>query len=157
MMQEPGVDASIQGTLLGTFAVQGTLVSSTCGPSAFGATDRWDFDVKLSRDGSKLYWYTGEDRVEGQIAADGQTFAFSTTVTGKVSDAAKGKKGCTLTRADALTGKLAGTGEDIGGFSGNMSYQFGQTADSDCSEAAASEGVLALPCAMSYSLNAARR
>jgi hypothetical protein len=156
MLGDQTKDAEIQGTLLGTYQVQGTLVESTCGPSAFGSTDKWNFSIKLSRDGSKLYWYNGSDIVEGAVDSDGQSFAFSTAVKGVVSDAAKGKKGCTLTRSDGLSGKLSGSGVEITGFTGKMIYQFAQTVDSDCAEAIASEGVIALPCTITYSLAASK-
>lgn len=157
MLGDPTTDAEIQGTLLGTYKVQGTLVESTCGPSAFGSTDKWDFSVKLSREGNKLYWYNGAEIVEGAVDADGQTFAFSTTVNGVVSEAAKGKKGCKLVRNDGLSGKLDGSGASINGFTGKMIYKFAQTQDSDCSDAVAAEGVISLPCSISYSLVAVKQ
>jgi hypothetical protein len=158
MLGDPNKDADIQDTLLGTYQVQGTMVQSTCGPSAFGSTDPWNFSVKLSRDGSNLYWYTGDDAVEGAIDSDGQSFSFATTVNGVISNAGTGgKKGCTMVRDDGLAGKLAGSGDAISGFTGSMTYQFSQTSDSDCSNAIAQEGATALPCSISYSLVASKQ
>jgi hypothetical protein len=66
-------------------------------------------------------------------------------------------KGCTMTRSDSLVGTLNGSGEEISGFSGAMTYKFGQTPDSDCTEAVASEGAIAFPCDMTYTLVAAKQ
>ena len=156
-MQDTGQDNTMPGTLLGTYAVNGTLTNSTCGPSAFGSSEKWDFSVKLSRESSKLYWYNGSEVITGTIGSDGKSFTFTTTVTGKVNDAMKGQKGCAMTRSDALVGALQGAGDEVTGFTGAMTYRFGQTTDSDCTEAVAEEGVVAFPCDMTYSLTAARQ
>jgi hypothetical protein len=150
-------DATIHGTMLGTYQVQGSLKDNNCGAQAFGSTDKWDFTVKLSRDGNKLYWYNGEESIEGDVGSDGQSFSFSYTVTGKMSDPVKNKAGCTMTRTDSLVGTLSGSGTDISGFRGTMTYEFGQTSDSDCTAAAVAEGATALPCGMHYSLVATRQ
>jgi hypothetical protein len=60
-------------------------------------------------------------------------------------------------RSDGLFGKLAGSGAAITGSTGKMIYQFAQTANADCADAVADEGVIALPCSSTYSLAASRR
>jgi hypothetical protein len=49
-------DAHEPGDRLGTFHATGTLVSDTCQAAVLGVTKDWAFDVKLSREGSTLYW-----------------------------------------------------------------------------------------------------
>jgi hypothetical protein len=156
-MPDTGKDNTMPGTALGTYAVKGTLTNSTCGPSAFGSSDTWNFEVRLSREDSKLYWCNGSDVVTGAIAADGKSFTFTTSTSGKLTEGTKAVKGCTMTRSDSLVGTLSGTGDEIAGFSGAMTYKFGQTADSDCTDAVAAEGVVAFPCEMTYALVAAKQ
>lgn len=152
-----GKDAKTPGDPLGTYHVTGKLQSSTCGPGALGSSDVWEFDVKLSRDGTDLYWLTGKDVIPGRVAADGVTFAFDARVVVPVEQAGRGKTGCTIVRHDTASGELASTGKDVTSFDGLM--RFGYTADaaSDCSDVLGVEGGLAmLPCEMSYNLAATR-
>lgn len=143
------------GDLVGTFAVTGVMNESDCGPGAFGAPDPWKFEIKLSREDSSLYWYNGQEAVAGSVSADG-SFLFKSGVQATMAEPVKGRGGCVLARTDELSGKLAGTGTDISGFTGTMRYTFKPEAGSECVEILASEGVLALPCSMTYTLKAAR-
>ncbi len=152
-----GKNAKIPGNELGTYHVTGKLDSSTCGPGALGSTDVWEFDVKLSRDGTDLYWLNGQDVIPGRIAADGVTFAFDARMVVPVEQAGKGKTGCTIVRHDSASGELGGNGSDVPSFDGRM--RFGYTADpsSDCTDLLGVEGGLSmLPCDMSYIIGATR-
>src|SRR5262245_43615474 len=73
-------DGRALGDDLGRFHVKADLDSSTCGPQAMDTPENWEFDVVLSQDAPTLYWNTGADAVEGQLAADGRTFAFRSQV-----------------------------------------------------------------------------
>lgn len=143
------------GDLVGTFAVTGVLNESDCGPGAFGAPDPWKFEIKLSREDSSLYWYNGLEAVSGTVSSDG-SFVFKSGVQATMSEPAKGKPGCVLTRTDEFTGKLAASGDDVSGFTGTMRYSFKPEAGYECLETMASEGVIALPCSMTYTLKASR-
>src|SRR5215472_19044405 len=53
-----GKDPLNPGTPIGTFRVDGKLVSNACG-AAESAPDPWEFDVKLSRDHGTVYLVQG--------------------------------------------------------------------------------------------------
>lgn len=151
-------DAKIPGNLLGTYHVVGHLTESSCGPGALGSTDLWEFDVKLSRQGNALYWLNGHDVVAGQIAADGVSFGFQTTVSVQAEAAGKGRPGCSVVRTDSAQGKLdAQSNTDVPAFNGTLSFGYEADPSSDCSDLVGVPGGFAgLPCSMSYALSAQR-
>jgi hypothetical protein len=152
-----GKDAKIPGEPLGTFHVIGQLESSTCGPGALGATDLWEFDVRLSRDGGDLYWLNGAEAIPGRIAADGKSFAFDTRVAVQAIPAGKGQPGCTIVRNDSASGSLSSATTDVASFSGRLRFGYSPQAGSDCGPLVGVDGGFAgLPCEMSYLLEAAR-
>jgi hypothetical protein len=153
-----GKDPYRPGTALGTFHVDAKLVANSCGEGQ--APDPWTFDVKLARDPGTLYWIQGGLPVSGKLGADAHaTLANDDTATIHGADAGLPK--CALTRHDALDATLAADPADatgIVGFSGTLTYTFGPTSDSDCSDQLAFAGgtFAALPCSVSYTLSATR-
>jgi hypothetical protein len=150
-------DDGLPGTSLGTYQVHAALQESTCGPGAFGAPDAWDFEVKLSRDDSVLYWNNGSELVEGKMADDGVAFSFSDQLTIPVTDKKGAQLGCVMLRQDTATGTLsADKPEDVTGFSGVLGYGYDQQVGSDCSELLQQAGATTVPCTIRYGLSATR-
>jgi hypothetical protein len=150
-----GKDPYNPGTPLGTYHVDAKLSDDSCGPSA-GAPSDWPFDVKLSRDGSTLYWVQGGLPVQGTLDSSGRaTMKSSDTRSIHDADSKAGLAACSMTRDDALEMTLA---PDEGGFTGTLSYTFSQADGSDCSDQLTSSGgsFAALPCTTKYALTATR-
>lgn len=145
-------DAKIPGDLLGTYSVKGTLTDNDCGQGALGSTDRWNFDVKLSRFHDDLYWINGREVIPGGVASDGVSFGFSTRVEGEVTPV------CVLSRSDEAKGKLSSDTVDVESFEATLTFTYSATKDSVCDEWIGSpESVAGLPCSMHYDLAGTRR
>ncbi len=150
-------DAKIPGDLLGTYAVEGTLEDSSCGEGALGATDPWNFDVKLSRFHEDIYWINGRAVISGGIEPDGVSFSFSTRVEGEVMPAGRGRPGCVLSRADRADGELSSETLDVESFQATLGFVFSAAEGSDCEEWIGSpDAVATLPCSMTYELSGLR-
>jgi len=151
-------DAKIPGDLLGTYAVKGTLADSSCGEGALGSSERWSFDVKLSRFHEDLYWINGREVIPGGIAPDGVSFSFSTRVEGEVIPAARGRSACVVSRADDATGTLSSGSLDVETFEASLTFGYSAVEGSDCEGFIGSPGgVAGLPCSMTYDLTGTRR
>jgi len=150
------VDAKVPGESLGFYVVKGRLGQDTCGAESLRAPSDWGFEVKLSRDGSALYWLNGREAIVGEIDKGGK-FGFETHLDLPLREKRGAAKGCTIVRRDSAEGLLAASGAS---FSAALSFGYEQTSSSDCSEwtaAAEVEGVpQALPCRLEYSLEAER-
>jgi hypothetical protein len=147
----------VPGELLGDYAVVGRLETNDCGEGALGSTDRWDFDVRLSRQGSELFWGNGREVITGAIADDRRHFTFEATVAVAITEPKGQQPGCTVRRTDRADGELHGIDDDVAGFDGTLSYSFTEADDADCSALTeAPDGVSALPCSMTYALVAER-
>ena len=153
-----GKDPYNPGTPLGTYHVVGKLLANECG--AAGATDgappaTWEFDVRLSRDRSALYWVQGGLPVQGQLDAHAHA-KMASTGTQKIHDAnpKQGIAYCGITRTDALDVTM--TSDEV--FTGTLEYDFAASDGSDCSDQVASAGgsFAALPCATRYDLSGSR-
>ena len=141
------------GDLLGTYQVDGSLATSTCGAGALGSSSSWDFEVKLTRFEHDIYWLNGQEALVGDIASDGRTFSITTDVDVKVSDPMGAKRGCTVVRHDDAEGKLSAAGTDVKSFDGTLSFSYDALAGSDCTEWVGTEGAVELlPCSMSYDI-----
>jgi hypothetical protein len=152
---EDDQDPHQPGVALGFFAVTGKLGDDTCGAESFNAPAKWSFQVKLSREGSTLYWLNGKEAIVGDIDKNG-SFAFETHLDLPLSDKRGAAKGCTVVRRDSASGALRGVDAESS-LSGKLSYAYAATADSDCSEfVTGTSGLpLALPCSMTYALTGA--
>lgn len=143
--------------MLGTYQVDGSLTTSTCGDGALGSTPTWDFEVKLTRFENDIYWLNGQEALVGDIASDGRTFSITTDVEKAVSDTMGAKRGCTVVRRDDAEGKLSASGTDVKSFDGTLAFSYDEVAGSDCTSWIGSEGaVAALPCSMSYDITGER-
>jgi hypothetical protein len=141
------------------FHVQATETSNSCGQGALGSTPKWEFDVRLSRGESQLFWDTGGEVVPGVIASDGVTFSLQTGVVVDMRTPADGAlPPCTISRTDTASGVLDGAGTDASSFTGELSYEYTPTAGSSCTDLVISEMPVfaALPCKMAYTLTAQR-
>ena len=150
-------DAHVPGDELGQYHVAASLEASDCGENALSAPDEWEFDVRLSRDASDLFWLNGAEVIAGQIASDGTSFEFLAQVAVPIEAPQGNQPGCTVVREDHATGRLVGSGNEITGFSGTLRYGYQPDPESDCSPlVGAPGGFAALPCEMSYSMDATR-
>jgi hypothetical protein len=159
---EPGEndqDPHQPGEVLGFFAVNGKLGDDTCGADSLSAPAQWDFEVKLSREGSTLYWLNGREAIVGDIDSSGR-FGFETHLDLLLAPKHGAAKGCTVVRSDSASGTLKSSAS----LSGELTYAYAATSDSDCSELITGSGnggnangvPLALPCSLSYALKGDR-
>ncbi len=152
-----GKDPYNPGQTLGIFHVTGKLTSNACaGPG--GAPDPWEFEVKLSRDGTTLYWIQGGLPVQGHLDAKNHALLQSSGTTELRAGNTQAKvSGCSLTRTDSLDATL-GKDSPVTTFTGSLSYAYTPTAESDCSDqlAVAGGGWASLPCDIAYTITATK-
>jgi hypothetical protein len=157
-----GGHGGIPGDELGTYGVVGSLSGSTCGDGALGATDPWQFEVRLSRADRELFWLNGREAIAGRLEADGVSFSFETRVDVELIPAEKGRPACVISRYDRATGLLSADNTDVESFAADLRFEFAVAASDgsvgyDCSPAiGVSGGFAALPCSMGYDLEAVR-
>jgi hypothetical protein len=150
-----GKDPFNPGTAIGTFHVKGTLAKNAC--SSAPMPNPWEFDVKLSRDGSTLYWVQGSMPVSGRLdASQHTTMTSSDSRELRPADPKRNLASCTLRRDDKLDATLGP--EPISTFSGALGYAFTPTDESDCADQleSAGGGFAALPCEVSYAISGAK-
>ena len=142
------------GDVLGAFAVTGKLGNDTCGAESLSAPAKWDFQVKLSRAGSTLYWLNGREAIVGDIDSSGR-FGFETHLDLPLAATRGAAKGCTVVRSDSASGALDNAES---AFKGALTYAYAATIESDCSALplGANGLPLALPCSLTYALNGQR-
>ena len=147
-------DPRAPGELLGFYSLEGKLTEDDCGAESLNAPQTWSFDVKLSRDGSALYWLNGREAIVGSIDEAG-SFAFETHLDLRLAERNGSAKGCTIVRRDSAAGALARSEESL---TVTLSYSYDATGDSDCSDfAAGTQGMpQTLPCSLAYRLEGAR-
>lgn len=151
---EDDQDPHQPGDALGAFAITGKLGDDSCGADSLNAPSTWSFEVKLSRNGSTLYWLNGREAIVGDIDNSGR-FAFETHLDLPLAEKRGAAKGCTVVRRDSASGTLASSSASL---TGKLSYAYDATTDSDCAEliTGANGTPLFLPCQMSYSLRGER-
>jgi hypothetical protein len=148
-----GKDPYNPGTPIGAFHIVGKLKAQNCGPAG-SAPDPWEFDVKLSKDGSTLYWIQGGVPVSGTLDGNSHTTMTSSgTTTVHAIDA--GPR-CAIVRSDTLDLTLGP--EPVTTAAGALSYAFAPTDDSDCTDQLADSGggFSVLPCAVGYAITATK-
>ncbi|MEI9940086.1 MAG: hypothetical protein WDO69_22930 [Pseudomonadota bacterium] len=153
-----GQDAHEPGDRLGTYHATGKLVSDSCQAAILGVSNDWQFDVKLSRESDTLYWLNGEEAIPGTIASDGVSFGFESGVEVTLQESKPGLPGCVIQRTDSANGALSSSSTtDVPRFAANMSFSYAVKSGSECAGFVGVEGgFTALPCTVSYSLNAQR-
>jgi len=148
-------DAKVPGEPLGTFDVVAKLETSDCGAGALGSTETWQFVIKLSRDYDQLFWLNGREVITGSIASDGRSFELDSWVEVDAIAAKPGQAGCSLTRTGRASGTLGQVTEIVGSLTGQHTLSATPQAESACSPLVGVEaGFRALPCSMSYHLDA---
>ena len=102
----------------------------------------------------------GAEVIVGNISDDGKSFAVNSVVQVDMrTEETLGMPPCSLRRDDSASGVLDSEDNDVGGFVGSMSFAFSPTVDSECSDLvppSESPVLVALPCTMSYQLDATR-
>ena len=130
------------GTVLGTYAVTGTLAKQTC---SLGAEDPWKFNVRLSKEGETLFWLQDSaPPLSGTLDPQGNA-SIKTTETIDLQDSDGGVY-CSVQRTDTFTAAL-GTAATPSGFTGALAYHYDVDPSGPCA-------VLSLPCDVSYGLAA---
>ena len=145
-------DTREPGEKLGTFAVNGSLLGTTCGKAA----PTFRYEVRLSREGNTLNWVQGSTvPLQGLIDEAGRVrvVAELDVVVAKADERA-GALGCTMHRTDTLSATLQG--EPPTSFVGALVYKF-SAKSGDCAGQLASAGgeFSTLPCTMTYDVKAA--
>lgn len=146
-------DPHSPGELIGTFSVTGQLGDDSCGADSLNAPAKWDFEVKLSREGDTLYWLNGREAIVGDIDRKG-AFSFKTHLDLPMSDQHGAVKGCTMVRTDSASGSLSSDDS----FTGTLTYAYDAKSGSDCSGLPlGADGLpLTVPCSLSYRLSGSR-
>lgn len=152
--------AKNNGQALGAFHASAVATELGCGEGSLGSPSTYEFDVRLAKNGGQLQWDTGGALTTGPLSSAGAFSITSSVVVDMRSEETDiGKPPCSVRRDDRIEGVLA---DDESGFTGSMTFGFTPVtqADADCSDLVlgGSEAPLfaALPCAMSYSLTAAK-
>lgn len=148
---------TMPGATLGTYDVVGTASADNCG-AGLGAPDPWSFSVRLSKDGTTLYWnwLDGTPYVSGSLDSNNATTMTSSN-TGNVDGTEAGAGPCSMTRIDTM-GLTVPTGDAPETFSGTLSYAFSVAAGANCADQLTSGGGSydTLPCTLTYALTAKR-
>jgi hypothetical protein len=142
-------DGRAIGDDIGRFSIDATLETSTCGDGAIGGPSSITFDVFLSESPPRVYWNSGADSVEGDLARDGVHFDFHSEKVVTLPGSESAADTCTIVRSDASSGAL----DDPNAarrLTGSLEYRFAIQGRSDCTAALAENGVNALPCSMRY-------
>jgi hypothetical protein len=149
-------DPHSPGEALGFYSVAGKLSDDSCGAETLGAPEEWSFEVKLSRDGTTLYWLNGREGIVGDIDKAG-SFSFETRVDVPLSETRGAVKGCTIERRDAAKGALTKSEDAL---TLKLTYSYSEKSGSNCEEfvgvQAPTPNPLPLPCTMTYSLSGKR-
>jgi hypothetical protein len=149
-------DPRSPGEVLGFYAVAGGLSADSCGAEVLGAPSAWSFEVKLSRDGSTLYWLNGREGIVGEID-DAGGFSFETRIDVPLGEMRSADKGCVIERRDVAKGELT---KSEGEIALKLSYAYSAKPSSSCEDfvgaAAPTPNPLPLPCSMTYSLRGSR-
>ena len=157
-------DGRAFGDDLGRFHVTAHMDSSTCGPQAMNAPEKWEFDVVLSKKAPSIYWNTGPNAIEGTLANDGKTFAFTSetvvnvapkpsSTTADPASAGARATTCAVVRNDESSGALDDA-DSATAFDGTLDYRFAPQGVSDCSDLLVEGGFATLPCNMTYRMAA---
>jgi hypothetical protein len=145
-------DGRAIGDDLGRFSIDATLEKSTCGDGALAGKAEVTFDVFFSKAPPHVYWNSGADSVEGDLAPDGVHFDFRSETVLTLPGSEPARDTCTIVRSDASTGALDDA-ESARRLTGSLEYRFTIQGRSDCSDALSEMGVAALPCSQRYSLD----
>jgi hypothetical protein len=141
------------GTSLGTYTVTGALKTQTCGAGLADAANPWTFDVRLSKSGELLFWLqAAAPALSGTLDPSGN----AKLVTSEAIDlvGADGGVYCAVQRSDTFTAAL-GTSAVPATFTGGITYHYDVDPQTPLTGPACPG--LALPCDVSYDLQAKRQ
>jgi hypothetical protein len=148
----------VVGDLLGVYRVEAKETLATCGAGALGAPSEWEFEVQLSHDGSAFFWTVGGPIAAGTLSEEGD-FQVDDSVTVNMRDESQEwLPACSIRRTDAVAGTLDAE-DPPESFTGELSYEFEPTAESDCEDLVSGVEPLfaVLPCKMVYDVVGARK
>lgn len=158
---------TLPGTALGSYAVDGKLVSNTCG-AQISAQKEWDFTVNLSKDEDTLYLDEVSDNdisnaAIGQVDAKDATVAtldYVVTTNVALADGSVGP--CNMTLATSYDVVLNDANASKS-FAGKVSFTYSAatavSSNTDCTSQLSSSGgkFITLPCTVAYELAATRK
>lgn len=142
-------------------------MSSSCTEIINASPRPWTFEVSLRRDGTKGYWLSGSEPIEGSIDAAGK-LAFKRTISVPVHgvDKVNGIGACTILRVDDFAGTLAGapaTTTGVQTFTGTLRYSYQVAPGADCRDVVGTQSeerknplFSVLPCDARFTVNATR-
>jgi hypothetical protein len=149
---------ALPGTMLGTYAVTGTLMANTCG-QGLAPPSPWTFSVQMSEQGTTLYWsYQDGNPPLSSPLTTSDSATLTSTESANVDGTADGGLGpCSMTRADTVKIDL-GAGSPPPSFTGTLEYDFAVLSGADCTDQLSTSGGTydALPCKMTYVIRGAR-
>jgi hypothetical protein len=154
-----GQVSTLPGTPLGSYAVTGALGTNTCG-AGLGAPNPWSFTVKMSQDGTTLFWEPSSGGELSSTMTSSTQVSISSTVTANVdaSDAGAGPCDLQQTTAIDLTFENSSPPAPPPGFTGSITYTFaastGVSATTDCTDQLSASGGTydTLPCTATYTI-----
>lgn len=128
---------STPGESVGAYALSADAdMTSSCTEILNASPRPWTFSVSLRRDGTKGYWLSGPEPIEGTIDATGKlSFKQTLSVPVRGVDKVNGYGACTIVRVDEFAGKLAGaptTDAGVQTFTGTLRYSYQIAPGSDC-------------------------
>jgi hypothetical protein len=133
-----GKKDSRMGEPVGVYAIEANAdFQSSCVEILNAAPRPWTFEVTLARDGTRGWWSSGPEPIEGTIDGKG-ALAFKQTIrvpVREVRDKARDLGPCAILRTDEFVGSLAGdpkTEAGIATFTGTLRYAYQIEAGSDC-------------------------
>ncbi len=150
-------DAHEPGDRLGTYHLSGKLVNDSCQAAVLGVTNDWAFDVKLSRDGSTLYWINGEEAIPGTIQSDGKRFGFSSGVEVMLQAPKGSAPGCVILRGDNASGVLSSKTSDVESLDVDLDFTYSVKSGTQCAGyVGVQDGFAGLPCKVTYAMSGKR-
>ena len=150
-------DAHEPGDRLGTYHATSALKGDTCQAAVLGASANWQFDVKLSRRASTLYWLNGQEAIPGTLERNGTTFSFESGVEVPLQAAQGVRPGCVVERTDSATGELSSKSTDVQTFTAELSFGYSVKSGTQCAGfIGVQDGFASLPCQVDYSVTAHR-
>jgi len=150
-------DAHEPGDRLGSYHATGKLVGDSCQAGVLGVKPDWQFDVKLSRQASTLYWLNGEEAIPGTIAQNGTSFGFESGVEVTLQAPQGVHPGCVVQRTDSASGELSSKSTDVASFAVDMRFGYAAKSGSQCAGfVGVEDGFVSLPCQVAFALTAKR-
>ena len=156
-------DPKAVGEAVGAYAITAQAdPASTCIEIVNAAPRPWNFSVSLRRDGTRAYWFSGPEPIEGTLDDKTGTLSFKTTTRTLVHDVDKKRElgACVIVRVDEFVGTLSA---DKKALTGTLRYGYQLEAGSDCRDAVGpvlperpSPLFTTMPCAALFAVTAAK-